>query len=67
VEYLVYILIVAGIVGLLGKTYFEKQLAAKAKTKRDAAAATKRRGQLALAAPEAGAGGRKRQPQFGRR
>jgi hypothetical protein len=65
VEYLVYILIVVGIVGLLGKTYFEKQLAAKAKTKRDTAAATKRRGQLALAAPEPV--GRKRQPQFGRR
>jgi hypothetical protein len=50
VEYILYSLVAAGIVGLGGKTYFEKQLAAKAKAKRDAATSSKRRNMLALAA-----------------
>jgi hypothetical protein len=67
VEYVVYTLIAAGIVGLGGKTYFEKQVALKAKAKRDAASTVKRKQMLALAAPDVGLGGRKRRPQFGKR
>jgi hypothetical protein len=60
VEYVLYALVAAGIVGLGGK-------ALKAKAKRDAAASNKRRTMLALAAPDASPGGRKRRPQFGKR
>jgi hypothetical protein len=67
VEYVIYTLVAAGIVGLGGKSYFEKQLALKAKAKRDAATSSKRRNMLALAAPEPATGGRKRRPQFGKR
>jgi hypothetical protein len=67
VEYILYSLVAAGIVGLGGKTYFEKQLAAKAKAKRDAATSSKRRNMLALAAPGATPGRRNRRAQFGKR
>jgi uncharacterized protein HemX len=67
VEYVLYALVAAGIVGLGGKTYFQQQQALKAKAKRDAAASNKRRTMLALAAPDASPGGRKRRPQFGKR
>jgi hypothetical protein len=67
VEYVLYTLVAAGIVGLGGKTYFEKQLASKAKVKRDTAANSKRKNMLALAAPEPADGRRKRRPQFGKR
>jgi hypothetical protein len=67
VEYVVYTLIAAGVVGLGGKSYFQKQVALKAKAKRDAASTVKRKQMLALAAPDAATGGRKRRPQFGKR
>jgi hypothetical protein len=67
VEYVVYTLIAAGIVGLGGKSYFEKKVASRAKVKRDAATSVKRKQLLALAAPDAAMGGRKRRPQFGKR
>jgi hypothetical protein len=67
VEYIIYSLVAAGIVGIGGKTYFEKQLAAKAKAKRDAATANKRRSLLALEGPSAAPGRRNRRAQFGKR
>jgi hypothetical protein len=67
VEYIIYTLVAAGIVGLGGKTYFEKQVALKVKAKRDAATSNKRKNMLALAAPEPALGGRKRRAQFGKR
>jgi hypothetical protein len=67
VEYVLYTLVAVGVVGLGGKSYFEKQFAAKAKAKRDAASIVKRKQVLALAAPEPATGGRKRRPQFGKR
>lgn len=66
VEYILYSLVAAGIFGLGGKTYFEKQMAARAKAKRDAATTSKRRNLLALEGPSATTG-RKRKPQFGKR
>jgi hypothetical protein len=66
VEYVIYTLVAAGVVGLGGKSYFQKQMAVKAKAKRDAASSVKRKQMLALAAPDA-LGGRKRRAQFGKR
>lgn len=65
-EYILYSLVAVGIVGLGGKTYFAKQMAAKAKVKRDAAITSKRKNLLALEGPSAPTG-RKRKPQFGKR
>ncbi len=67
VEYVIYTLVAAGIAGLGGKSYFQKQVALKVKAKRDAATTSKRKNMLALAAPEPTLGGRKRRPQFGKR
>jgi hypothetical protein len=66
VEYIVYTLVAAGIVGIGGKSYFQKQIALKAKAKRDAATAVKRKSLLALEVPEQAVGHR-RKAQFGKR